>query len=278
MAVPATRGIMIEEIRRFIRARLGARSSAYKLGAQCYSDALTILSEGAGTWRRLRRMQAAPASPPEPVRFSRLQHPILLRPGTKDIQTAIDNFVREEYGAFDLPHTPRYMVDAGAYIGDTTAYFLSRYPELRVCALEPAPESFALASRNLELYGERVVLSARALAGRRGIVSLTGLETGARISNPGDDAAAEIETTTVLELLSSAPNTYIDLLKMDIEGAEQDVFENGLEAWADYVGTIIVEPHGQTIERLMVERVSQLGWRIRRRRNLYCFGNPWIWA
>lgn len=268
----------MEALRRFGRARFGASSAVYRHLSRFYSDAATLLTEGLTTWRRLRRMQTAPPSAPEPVTFSRLQYPFLLRPGTNDIQTAINNFVREEYGAFDLPTAPQFIVDAGAYTGDTSAYFLSRYPAVRVLALEPAAVSFALARRNLEPYGPRVELLQIALAGREGTVLLSGDQTAAQICAAKTRQSTNVQATTVTSVLARAPNARIDLLKMDIEGAEQDVFESGLERWAHRVTTIIVEPHGELIEQLMVDRMSRLGWHILRRRNLYCFGNPQSWS
>jgi predicted O-methyltransferase YrrM len=88
---------------------------------------------------------------------------IFIRPGTPDVSTIINNVIREEYGHFSYAGDPQWMVDAGAYIGDTAAYFLSRFPRFRVIALEPNPPAFAMASQNLKPYGERVILMKKGL-------------------------------------------------------------------------------------------------------------------
>ena len=75
-----------------------------------------------------------------------LEFPIIIRPGTDDLSSVINNAIREEYGQFKKNFSPVTIVDAGAYIGDTAAYFLSRFPDAQVVALEPNEESYILAS------------------------------------------------------------------------------------------------------------------------------------
>ena len=62
--------------------------------------------------------------------------------------TIVNNIVREEYGKFAPPSAPLRMIDAGAYIGDSSAYFASKYPDLKIVALEPHPANYAMAKRN----------------------------------------------------------------------------------------------------------------------------------
>lgn len=265
---------VVEMIRRSVRGRLGATSTLYRTAARLYSDLVIARREGPSTLVRLRRLQTARPAPPQPMTFAALSHPFYLRPGTSDIPTAIDNFVRREYGEFALPATLSYMVDAGAYIGDTSAYFLSRFPALRVCALEPSAESYALSQQNLAPYGDRVTVLQAALAGQAGRLRLSGHETGATIHGQAAADAEEVEATTVPDLLAAAPDGRIDLLKMDIEGAERDVFEADIAGWVDRVAIILVEPHGAEIEHVMQDRMAAHGWTFERRRNLFCFRNP----
>ena len=107
-------------------------------------DFLSILKpEGLDTCRLLRRLTVSSCEGNQvAVALRRLSHPIVIRPATSDVLSVINNCIREEYGQFKETKVPKLIIDAGAYIGDTSAYFLSRFPSARVIALEPNPESF----------------------------------------------------------------------------------------------------------------------------------------
>jgi len=77
------------------------------------------------------------------------------------------------------------------------------------------------------------------------------------LENPKDDAwgfrvqalkiapAAEerIPSLTIENLMRRSPNDCIDLLKLDIEGAEIEVFSIGAEKWLEKVKVIVIELH-----------------------------------
>jgi FkbM family methyltransferase len=196
-----------------------------------------------------------------------LQHPILVRPGTEDIRTIVSNVLREEYGQLSATFNPSIVVDAGAYIGDTAAYFLTRFQDATVFALEPSEESHARAVRNLAPYGDRVVLLKRALWNTATTVRFSGCETSASISSSG----VSIDTDTIPALMSRFGLRRIDLLKLDIDGAEAVVIPSGLGGWLRNVGVILLETHGDEIERTVLPMLIGEGFACRRHRNVwYC--------
>ena len=150
----------MEAIRRFARSFIPYNSKIYRLAAKL-SDLLAVIrSDGISTWRTLSNLKNEQHSSGVAVAvlINQLQHPFYIRPATSDVGVVINNIIREEYGQVELKRSPTLMIDAGAYIGDTAAYYLSRYADLRIIALEPNPETFAIAQRNLEPYGERINL------------------------------------------------------------------------------------------------------------------------
>lgn len=262
-----------ELIRAALRRALGARSGLYGAGAGVV-DSLSILSrEGFGVWRTLRAAEKA-TSGQSPISLSLrgLQSPILIRPGTADVRTIIDNVVRQEYGQLDpITPEPRWMIDAGAYIGDTTAYFLSRFPSLRVIALEPTPESCALAKHNLRDYGDRAEILNKGLHSKAGVYQFAGGGTGAAMTEHGGTCdVSDIECVTVAELLDAYGIEQLDILKLDIEGAEEAVFE-GDATWLARVRLILMEVHGGRLEQLLRPILKSQGFVIRTHRSVwYC--------
>lgn len=256
----------MEQLRRMVRGVLGWDSWLYRRGSRFLGWWQLMRSEGAATASALGRLGQSTGGAPEALRFARLDHPFYLRAGTKDISVAINNFVREEYGAIAPVSDPKVLLDGGAYIGDTSAYFLSKYKGLRSIALEPMADSRELATRNFAPYGDRAELWPMALTSDGAPVRMSGVETGARAS---DDGEIEVPSISIPQILEKLPEGRIDILKMDIEGAEGPIFSDAPERWLPHVGCIIVETHGPEITDTVLGALKANGWSARQFRNLY---------
>lgn len=257
----------MELLRRIVRRVLGWNSPVYRYAARNFNRASILRSEGLETLRQLESLDNAMIGGAEVVmKFSRLTHPFHIRPGMKDASVAIDNFVREEYGAISPPVPPRVMVDAGGFIGDTAAYFLSKYDELHCICFEPMPDSFAQAEKNLAPYGNRAKLFNMALSTDGNPVHMNGTQTGARIDERGDFV---VQSRTILQILDDLPGHRIDILKLDIEGAEGAIFAQNPSVWLPRVSFIIVETHGLECTQTVLNALDTAGWLATRVRNLY---------
>lgn len=195
------------------------------------------------------RRQARTLAPGTRFRLSvpDLSHPVTLRAGGSDLRIFKQIYLRGELD-FPLPDAPVYIVDAGANIGLSAVCFAARFPEARVVALEVDAANFALLEENARPYGGRITPLRLALWSGRGRVAIT---------NPGDEAWAfrvaelagspagagdAVDAIGVTGLLEQLGLPRVDLLKLDIEGAELEVF-SGATRWLDRVGTIAVELH-----------------------------------
>jgi FkbM family methyltransferase len=179
----------------------------------------------------------------------------------------INNIVREEYGQFPLKEQSPSMIDAGAYIGDTSAYFLSKYPDLEVVALEPDGDNHEMAQKNLAAYGSRVLLGNKALSSSPGTLLISGTHDGAFISSTGK----AVEATTVPDLMTLMGWQRLGILKMDIEGAEARVLDRTADRWLNRVDRLIIEPHGPLVETEVKQTLHRNGFAVKSYRSLwYC--------
>ena len=257
----------MESIRRVARNVLGYNSAAYRAASHAVTAFEIVRREGIGMLSAVNQVRHKPAGAVAPISFRNLKHPIDVRAGTNDLDTILDTVVREEYGKHLLGNKPRTLIDAGAFIGDTSAYFLSRFPDLRTWALEPNPDNFSLARGNLSRYGERASIMPVALSGQEGTVRFSGKATGGAITEDG----YEIKTTTVPALLAQIPGGRVDVLKIDIEGGEREVFSSAPEAWMPNVGLIIVELHGPEIEKFVLSVLKRNRFNVKQYRSVwYC--------
>ena len=263
----------MEPLRRAVRQVVGYDSTLYRAASQAYNWAAIAAAEGpvmAQTLTRLARPHQLDATP-ERLAFRNMQHPITVRPGTPDIATVLNTIVRQEYGRFTPRIPPTRMLDCGAYIGDSSAYFLSKYPGLTSVALEPDARNFAMAQTNLAPYGDRARLLNKAVASKAGTVQMAGDHDGAAVSAVAIPGARTVEATTVPDLLAHLGWSHIDLLKMDIEGAEADVLGPTAAAWLGRVGLLIIELHGPEITAAVKTTLASNGFTATQYRSLwYC--------
>jgi FkbM family methyltransferase len=183
------------------------------------------------------------------LRRSDLRHPLYLRIPSSDTFTYKQVFLDHEYD-FGVNDQPRVIVDAGANIGLASVLFANRYPSAKIIAIEPESSNFELLKMNVAPYDNVIPLQA-ALWNRNEEINLVDPGRGKwgfmTAQKNLDSAAASavchtVRAMTVDRLLAEQNIDSIDILKIDIEGAEKEVF-NDTSAWIGRVGAIIIELH-----------------------------------
>ena len=257
-----------DAIRRAIRQRIGYNSKIYRTGAKFLNFISVVWKEGMSTWQTLNKLQSQNSEPASPVSVGlrKLKYPIRLRPNTADAGTVINNVIREEYGKFSPAKEPEWLIDAGGYIGDTASYFLSRFPELKAIVLEPNQPSYEIALHNLEPYGTRATLLNKALWTSNGTLQFGGSSTGASVQDKG----IEVDGISIPTLLDKFSISRLNILKMDIEGAERLIFSKPDE-WLHRVDLIIIEIHGPEILSVISHVLQEYQFSMKQYRSIwYC--------
>ena len=167
--------------------------------------------------------------------------PITLRPNTSDMDVFQQIFVNEEY-KFAIDNDPEVIIDAGANIGLASIYYSIKYPESKIIAIEPESSNYELLKKNIKHY-PNISSTKKALWHTNTIL---------KISNPNDckfsfrveesAGSQEVLSITIEELMEQYELPFIDILKMDIEGAEKEVFASQPH-WLFRVGMIAIELH-----------------------------------
>lgn len=173
-----------------------------------------------------------------------------------------DIFVLHEVFGTDCYYPPvsfstlRTIVDLGANVGLTTLYLASKAPEARFICVEPDPSNAELLRRNVSALPEVVIVEA-AVAKTSGTVAFDDMRPswGGGIVR---DGRLRVEAISIDDLIIRyAPEGMIDLVKMDIEGAEADVLSGPMQ-WLDRVSCIVAELHPpftfEQFQNLMIAR------------------------
>ena len=168
------------------------------------------------------------------------------------------------------------IVDLGAHIGAASVWFALRHPDAQVIALEPDPANFDLLRENAAGFPHIKPLR-RAIARHPGSVNLIDPGRGSwamrASAEPGvtrGTRVGEVEAVSIDQLLEDAPGTVPFILKMDIEGAEGDVFTTHWQAFARFP-LVIVELHDWLLPGMGTSRPF-LRWHTAHNRDLVPVG------
>jgi len=144
-----------------------------------------------------------------------------------------------------LPNTtPEVIVDAGANIGLSAVYYANRFPTSKIFAIEAEQSNFDLLKRNTSAFANITPIHA-ALWSNDGSICVHQPESDGAFGEWGfvtsQRRGTQVRSLTVPALMREFGLSRIDLFKIDIEGAEKEVFESC--TWQDKVGTIVIELH-----------------------------------
>ncbi|MDR3457772.1 MAG: FkbM family methyltransferase [Verrucomicrobiae bacterium] len=180
------------------------------------------------------------------VRVPRIAHPVQMRFGTSDAWALKEVLLDGEYD-FLPAISPKIIIDAGANIGLAAIFFANKFPDALVYALEPEESNFNLLKTNTAPYPQIKPLKT-ALWNENKQIKLFdssgghwGVTTHDVDANP-QTQLGQVEAVTLDGLMQKLNVDQVDILKIDIEGAEKEVFENS-KKWIGKVQIIMVELH-----------------------------------
>lgn len=178
--------------------------------------------------------------------------PIFLRWNTSDVLAFFQIFVREEYD-IPLSSEPSYIVDLGANIGLAAAYFLGRYPNAEIVCVEPSRANFEVLTKNLEGYSMAKAVLSAAWPESTTLEVVSTNEAGEALgfwgtrtkplSEASSSSTESVQAISIGDIMRRFGLPRIDLLKIDIEGAEFELFSRNTQEWLPFVNCIIVETH-----------------------------------
>ena len=214
------------------------------------------------------RVQLLGASEPYTLfcRYSR--YGLQCRPMTSDINVFTQIFMSREYRCLDEVQEPGLIIDCGANVGYSSAYFLSRFPKARLIAVEPDPKNFAMLLNNIRPFGERATAICSGVWSREvGLVFSQepfgdGREWARTVRAARDGEKADLKAKDIGTLLREFGFERISILKVDIEGSEAEVFGSNYEAWIGKVDTLVIELHGAKCEEIFAKAIANEDFRV----------------
>ena len=192
---------------------------------------------------------------------------------------AIYRFVRVHDADPDLLHRAdldpdSVVIDAGAHVGDWCSAMVERYG-CTIHAFEPAPGALRKLRRRTR-DDPQVHTHAVALGREDGTATMELAGPGSALGRvDGSFGTRQVEVRDVVAVLHELGLDEVDLLKVNIEGGEYDLFDRLIEAHALHrIRTVSVQFHE------WLPHAHRRRWAIRRalrrtHRQLWC--HPWVW-
>jgi FkbM family methyltransferase len=212
---------------------------------------LWLLTNFRNGWEMIRYLRGfPPISQAKLLNGKSIVHP----PKVGLVEAILEIWFENSYfpSNFYTPQSEDVIVDVGANIGIFTIQAAQINPKARIAAFEPFPENFECLSRNIINFGlKNVALHTHAVSSNyeQGLI----VETGDRsldhqLIKESEKTSEMVKCTLVnvipLEGIFDIIDTEkISLLKVDIEGAEQDVFESTSENTLNRIDRIAIEYH-----------------------------------
>lgn len=182
------------------------------------------------------------------VRLKGIKHPLFIRPGTSDSSAFYQVFVANEY-KFDLDFEPSFIIDGGSNIGLSTVYFKNRFSNTTIVAIEPDNGNVTMLRKNTEHYSN-VYIKHAALwnknvnvriydkydCGHWGMVA----EEFSEKPEHGDEV---VNSITISDIVKEFGVKRIDILKLDIETTEKQLFNDNYMEWLPLTKMVIIELH-----------------------------------
>jgi len=189
-----------------------------------------------------------------------------------DITTAWAIFCRREYA---IPSDAKLILDLGANIGVFTAYAASIASRAKIVCLEPFPKTYSELQKTIkdnDLSGRVIPLQA-AIAGETGhrrIDAAADTPGHARklVSGNGAGDTLIVPTMSISELIDLARESTglsaVDLLKIDVEGSEHEIFQTAAPGTLAPVRNIQLEYHSDAPKAPLFAALKAAGFRCTR--------------
>jgi FkbM family methyltransferase len=170
-----------------------------------------------------------------------------------------------------LPIKNYEIIDVGANNGDTSIYFAMRGAH-NVIALEPLPQNFESAKKNIELnkITNKINLLMAGLGGKKGEIKIASDIKGASYGVDNSEIGISVPILTLNEILKMSKSKN-RILKMDCEGCEYDaILLSSKELLRNFEQIRISYHYGY---KNLIKKLENSGFKVTCTKPLFFFNN-----
>ncbi|MCC7462561.1 MAG: FkbM family methyltransferase [Gammaproteobacteria bacterium] len=181
------------------------------------------------------------------VRLPGMAHPLYLRGGTSDRSAFNEVFVKRWYDhPYPAGQAPRFIIDAGANVGFASVRLAQLYPAAVIVAVEPDATNFEILQRNITPYPQIQAVRAGLWprTARLAIENPHDKPWSFRVREAVTGDRDVMAAVSIQDLMRQHGAMTLDLLKLDVEGAELELLSDAdCHAWLARTNMIFIELH-----------------------------------
>lgn len=175
-------------------------------------------------------------------RFKAFKYPIFLRPGSTDLDVLLQ-FLGDQHYEMAYPSGIKYILDGGANIGLGAVFFANKLQDAQIVAVEPDEANFKILQKNTANYPQIKLVKA-GLWGNSGWLNVYNQQEGEwALMVSESKVPTDISAYSIGDILRKNSFPQFDLIKLDIEGSEKEVFGSDDTEWLSKVKVLIIEFH-----------------------------------
>lgn len=178
------------------------------------------------------------------LKTDNLAQPFSLRNNPFDYATFEEVVLQETYN-IPLSSDQKYIIDGGGNIGLTACFFATKFPEATIVTIEPDTDNYNLLQANCKPYANIHALNCGIWKNNTHlkIENSNAGNNAFTVTETNEATADTIKAITISSVMEQFNMPHIDILKLDIEGSEKEVFEAHYEKWLPVTKVLIIELH-----------------------------------
>ena len=177
------------------------------------------------------------------IKIPGIKAPFFLRKNTTDVAMFDQIFLLDDY-KIDFSFEPKVIIDAGANIGLFSILMKNRFPDAKLICIEPDKENCEVLKKNLGTYNNVEIVNAGLWNTATKLNVLDKYNAGHSAMVVEEDTMnGTVNAVTIDSLMQGYDLNHVDVLKIDIETSEKELFLKNYEQWLPKVQVIIIELH-----------------------------------
>lgn len=208
-------------------------------------------------WIQVRRLKNLPTNKPNTTPF--FNHTVKYIHHNEFLHSIEEIFFKEIYKTDFQSNNAPYILDCGANIGLSVIYFKHLYPNAEIVAFEPDISNLAVLQANIEkMQLKQVTIKPEAVWNENKMLQFSSAGTqSSKIESsslkPSSAGIIEVRAIRLKDFLTKK----VDLLKLDIEGAEYEVILD-IEDKMPLIERIFLEYHGSFFDGKKLEAMLSI--------------------
>lgn len=178
------------------------------------------------------------------IKIPGIKNPISLRKDTTDFELFNYIFLGREYDYINYPNNTKIIIDGGANIGFFTILMKNRFPNSKIISVEPDTDNFIQLQNNVSSY-DNVFCENCGLWNKQTLLKVYDKYNQGKwsIIVEEDLTKGSIQAISINSLVNKYSIEKIDILKLDIESSEKEVFSDNYHEWLSITKMIVIEIH-----------------------------------